>query len=375
MNKITVAISGGVDSAVAMLLLQEEGYAVEACHLLLCKDKAEENVVELCEAMRVPLRIIDMREAFEREVVAPFYAAYAHGETPNPCAFCNPRIKFGKLLEAVDGLLATGHYVEMGVDPKTHMPTLVCNCDATKDQSYFLYALTPQMLQRVRFPLAGKTRAEVVALAQQWHLPIPEQKLASGSQDICFLPEGDYRVGLALRHPETQRAGDILNPEGKVLGRHAGLGNYTRGQRRGIGVATGGRAFVTHFDREKNTLTLGPKEDLYVRRFTVRDVNWLVPPTFPLQCQAVSRYHHSPFDVMLSVAPECGTNHGFEEPRISQMGKDLGECCCTQDTDIHCASTLCVEAHTPQYLVTPGQACVFYRGPYLLGGGLIEELL
>ncbi len=336
MKRVTVAVSGGVDSAVAMRLLQEDGYAVEACHLLLCKDKPEDAVGALCEAMGVKLRVLDLRAEFEREVVTPFYAAYARGETPNPCAFCNPRIKFGALSERVRGLIATGHYAELVTEPESGVRTLRKNVDTTKDQSYFLYALTPEMLERTLFPLAGKTRAEVVAIAKEQRLPIPEQRLASGSQDICFLPEGDYRAGLAARYPESQRSGDILNPEGKVIGRHTGLGNYTRGQRRGIGVATGGRAFVTGFDRAANTLTLGPKEELYVRSFKVTAQNWLVPPQFPLRCQAVSRYHHPPFD-------------------------------CTVYTDGR------VEAAAAQYLVTPGQACVFYRGDYLLGGGCIVD--
>lgn len=336
--RVAAAVSGGVDSAVAVRLLQEAGYAVEAWHLMLCRDAPDPAVGPLCETLGVPLHILDLRGAFERLVKGPFFEAYAHGETPNPCALCNPRIKFGLLAEAVgpDVLLATGHYAAVGTDPVSGRVALRRAADAAKDQSYFLYALPPAVLPRLRFPLAGLTRADTVALAQRLGLPIPQEKLASGSQDICFLPGGDYRPGLAERHPETQRAGDILDPSGRVIGRHTGLGNYTRGQRRGLGVACGGRVFVTGFDRARNTLTLGPKRDLEVSAFRIREANWFVPPTFPLRCEAVSRYRHPPF-------------------------------ACAVEAD----GT--VRPDEPQTLVTPGQACVFYRGPWVLGGGVIDS--
>ncbi len=332
---VGVAFSGGVDSAVCVRLLQAAGYEVTAWHMLTCRAEPEEKVRRLADALAVPLKCLDLREEFEREVVAPFYAAYAHGLTPNPCAWCNPRLKFGRLFQAIGGTMATGHYVGKGLEPSTGTLTLRCARDVAKDQSYFLYAISPEALRHTLFPLAGMSRAEVVALARQWALPIPEATLTAGSQDICFLPEGDYRPELQRRHPETATPGDILNPEGRVLGRHCGLANYTRGQRKGIGVATGGRAFVVDFDRARNTLTLGPREALLTNTFTVGELHWLVPPTFPLRCEAVSRYHHKPFACTL-------TAEGV------------------------------VTADEPQSLITPGQACVFYRDEWLLGGGLIQ---
>ena len=331
---IGVAFSGGVDSAVCVRLLQERGFAVEAWHMLTCAPEPSPETVRLAEALGVPLRIADLRDAFEREVVTPFYAAYADGLTPNPCARCNPFLKFGWLRHAIGGPMATGHYVGLGTEPESGRLTLRRAADAAKDQSYFLCLLSPDALCGLRFPLADLTRADVVALARRWALPLPEARLAAGSQDICFLPGGDYRPELRRRHPKTDRPGAILDTEGRVIGRHLGLAHYTRGQRRGLGVATGRRAFVVSFDRMRNTLTLGPREALLTGRFRVASPNWFIPPSFPLRCDAVSRYHHPPFP-----------------------------CTVLADGTVH--------PDTPQILVTPGQVCAFYRGPWLLGGGLI----
>lgn len=331
---VAVAFSGGVDSAVCVRLLQARGHAVTAWHLLLREAAPDPAVPALADALGVPLRLLDARDAFERAVVAPFFAAYAAGLTPNPCCLCNPRIKLGLLRRAVQGPLATGHYAAHARDPATGAPTLRRHRDPAKDQTYFLCALPPAALRGLLLPLAGHTRADVVALARRWRLPIPERRLAAGSQDACFLPGGDYRPELRRRHPETATPGDILDPAGRVIGRHAGLANHTRGQRRGLGVATGCRAYVVAFDRARNTLTLGPREALLVPAFRVAPPNWLVPPTFPLRCQAVTRYHHAPF-------------------------------ACT----LHADGAVLPDA--PQTLVTPGQWCAFYRGPLLLGGAPI----
>lgn len=331
---IGVAFSGGVDSAVSVRLLREQGYTVEAWHMLTCAETVDDRTQALAEALEVPLHVVDLREPFEAQVVAPFYAAYAAGLTPNPCARCNPALKFGLLQAAIHRWMATGHYVALATEPESGARTLRCATDRAKDQSYFLCGLTPEQLAHVCFPLADKTRAEVVALARAWQLPIPEAKLASGSQDICFLNGRDYREELMRRHPEVDRPGPIVDSEGKVLGTHRGLAHYTRGQRKGVGVAMGDRAFVVKLDWATNTLVLGPREALEVSAFRVVQQNWLVPPVFPLHCQAVSRYHHAPFDCVVQATGE-------------------------------------VEAASPQTLVTPGQVCAFYRGDYLLGGGLI----
>lgn len=336
-SSIGVAFSGGVDSAVCVRLLQEQGYDVTAWHMLTCRPEVDEATVSLAQALDVPLKVIDLHETFEREVVAPFFNAYANGFTPNPCLACNARLKFGRLREAIAGPMATGHYVRIEPDPQSGEVTLRSGIDPAKDQSYFLYDIPKEVLQSVHFPLGKMTRAQVVELAKAWHLPIPEKRLAAGSQDICFLPEGDYRPELRRRHPETARPGNVLDMNGKVIGRHEGLANVTRGQRKGLGIATGGRAFAIGFDRKANTLTLGPKEALEVTSFKVERLNWMVTPTFPLHCLAVTRYHHRPI--------AC---------QVLEDGTVLPE--------------------HPLTLVTPGQACVFYRDEWVLGGGLIQSL-
>ncbi len=336
-GRIGVAFSGGVDSAVSVRLLQEQGFEVEAWHMLTCSSEPAAGVVRLVEALGVPLHVVDLRAAFEEQVREPFYAAYASGLTPNPCAWCNPRLKFGLLRQTIGGRMATGHYVGCGYEPQSGALTLRCAHDAAKDQSYFLYALNAAMLTETVFPLAGRTRVEVVALARALRLPIPEEKLASGSQDICFLPEGDYRPELCRRFPKVNRPGNIVDESGRVLGRHSGLANYTRGQRRGLGVAMGERTFVVGFDWVQNTLVIGPRESLQTRTFSISEMHWLVPPSFPLLCEAVTRYHHRAF--------VC---------RVEADGR--------------------VEAEESQTLVTPGQACVFYRGEWVLGGGTIQTV-
>ncbi len=333
---VALAFSGGVDSAVCAHLLRAQGYRVEAWHLLTLAPEPDPAVPALAEALGIPLRLVDVRADFERLVVAPFYAAYAAGLTPNPCCRCNPLVKFGLLRRALPpgARFATGHYAALGVEPESGRVTLRRPADLAKDQTYFLCGLAPGQLRGLLLPLADRTRAEVVALARSLALPIPERRLAAGSQDVCFIPGGDYRPELRRRHPETATPGDILDSAGRVIGRHAGLANHTRGQRKGLGVATGGRAYVVAFDRARNTLTLGPREALLTQTFRLERLNWLVPPAFPLACQAVTRYRHPPFD-------------------------------CTLEAD----GTL--RAATPQTLVTPGQACALYRGSFLLGGGTI----
>jgi len=333
---IGVALSGGVDSALAAALLLESGEEVVGLHMDLgLGSGGSASAREVARHLGIGLELVDLRQTFQMEVTEPFLDLYGRGLTPNPCAICNREVKFKGLLAAAGRMgaevLATGHYarLDLGISP----PALLRGLAGAKEQSYFLARLKPQWLSRLRFPLGSLTKDQVRKMAESRGLPSAARK---ESQEACFLEGRGYRDFYQARravHP-----GQIVDPEGRVIGRHRGLFNYTVGQRRGLGLPAKRPYYVLALDGISNRLVVGPKEALFRAEALVRAVSWLVEPgDLPRGGVAVQlRYRARPVPAELSLERDRLVRVRFQEP---------------------------------QGAVAPGQLAAFYSGERVLGGG------
>lgn len=356
MARVAVAMSGGVDSAVAAALLVEQGHEVIGLTMNLwpdwlsssngatracCGVSAIDDARAAAGVLGIRHYVLNLREAFEREVIGYFVDEYARGRTPNPCIACNQTVKFRILLDKVDGLgcdlLATGHYARVERNAAAGRFELLRAVDPRKDQSYVLYGLTPAQLERLRLPIGGYAKPEVREMARRFGLPVADKP---DSQEICFVPSGHYADLVAARRPDAARPGPILNQAGAVVGAHAGIGRYTVGQRRGLGVRGTGPHYVVDVDPARNTLIVGGPEALLRRYVLVDRVNWIVPPPPPEEVTV--RVRHAAADV----------------PARLLLDGD---------------GRVAVEFETPQRAAAPGQAVAFYDGVRVLGGGIIER--
>ncbi len=386
--KIAVAMSGGVDSLRAAMLLREQGHEVFAIHMRLLPPPAagtralgllaerEGLLGELCSKCGIDLGFVDFHEEFESLVISPFIDSYRRGLTPNPCISCNPKIKFGFLLDHAlkQGAerLATGHYARISppgpavldagcstpdarssIDAENRVLStslgrfrLYRAQDASRDQSYFLMGLGQEQLARAVFPLGTHTKRETVAWAKSLGL---STLTTEDSQEICFILSGKYADFVNDQTGTAQpREGPVLDLDGNLVGSHRGIHYYTVGQRRGLGIASTEPYYVIRLEPEINAVRVGRAKDLLCGSFTVRDVNWVSvpPPDGPIACRVRIRNQHRP-------APAVAT----------PINPDKGR-------GTFAALVTLLE---PQRAITPGQAAVFYSGDLLLGGGIIER--
>lgn len=300
MKKVLLGMSGGVDSSVAAVLLQEAGYEVVGAMMKLWDDgkcgneKSEQDAKKVCDALGITLHIIDLKQEFEICVIQKFIEEYKICRTPNPCIECNKYLKFGLMYEKAKELgcdyIATGHYAKTEYCEKYKQHVLKKSNAGSKDQSYVLYNLQKQMVDKVLFPLGDfDNKEQIRKIAEEHKLPVANKP---DSEDICFIPDGDYKKFLETNSVLKEKKGNIVNTEGKILGQHEGLYKYTIGQRKGLGIANPVPLFVKGFNSERNELVVGEEKEIFSKEAIVNEVNLILVDeiTTPMKVKAKIRY-------------------------------------------------------------------------------------
>ena len=353
-----IAMSGGVDSSVAAYLMKARGYSCAGATMRLyrnediglnqfhtcCSQRDIDDAAEVAFRLDLPYEVLDFTADFHEKVIRKFVCTYEAGATPNPCIDCNRYLKFDKLLAAAEArdlfYVVTGHYARLERDAHSGRCLLKKAADAGKDQSYVLYSMTQEQLSRTLFPLGSLRKAQVRALAAEQNLVTARKH---DSQDICFIPDGDYGAFLERYTGKTYPPGAFLDQAGAVIGQHRGAVRYTLGQRKGLGLSMGSPVYVCGKNMEANTVTVGGPERLLSRGLLARDVNWISIPALsgPMRVGAKTRYRQSE---QWATAYPAGAD-GFR-----------------------------LEFDAPQRAVTPGQAVVLYDGDCVVGGGTIQDV-
>ena len=349
MKKIVVGLSGGVDSSVAAATLHHQNYEVVGVTLWLMKGKGQccsEGMVDaakICEQLGIPHNIVDSRDLFQENIIDYLVSGYESGVTPLPCSQCNRAVKFGPMLKYAQTELgieqiATGHYARINYDRSSDRYQLLRAVDRKKDQSYFLYDLTQEILARTVFPLGEQTKEETRKIAAEFNLSTADKP---ESQDLCLI-EAHGSMQSFLDKYINQKEGDIVDLEGKVLGKHQGIHHYTIGQRKGLGIAAAEPLYVVKLDAVMNRVIVGDRHAGGRLECHVNRINWvsIAEPTTPIRAQVQIRYRSRPVAVNIIPLENSRARLIFDEP---------------------------------QFGVTPGQAAVWYDGEILLGGGIIEQ--
>lgn len=356
-NKVLVAMSGGVDSSVAALLLKELGMEVIGVSMKT-HETGEEEIVRgktcctasdindarrVCQSLDIPFYALNFTDEFEEKVIQNFVQEYASGRTPNPCVHCNSRLKFSSLLQRAREMgayyLATGHYAQKSKDRHGKYHLLRAR-DREKDQTYFLFGLGQEQLEHVLFPIGKYLKNEVREFAHSAGLKTADKP---ESQEICFIPDNDHAAFIERRFPQLHSSqGDFVDQEGRKIGSHQGIHAYTIGQRRGLGVAQGERLYVTEIEPSEQKIVLGKKEDLLKEGLIAKDIQWVNRDLVVAgsEVEVKLRHRHQGVRGMLSILDDKSVRIDFK---------------------------------APEGAVTPGQAAVFYDGEEVLGGGWIEK--
>jgi len=348
--KVMIAMSGGVDSSVAAWLLTQDGCDCVGATMRLCDNltppsTAVQDAQSVAQRLGLPFYVFDRTELFEKKVVQEFIDCYEQGGTPNPCMYCNQHLKFDALLRDALALgcdyIATGHYAQIVQDTATGRYLLKKAADRAKDQSYFLSCLNQYQLAHTKFPLGDLTKEQVRQIAESQGFITARKK---DSQDICFIPDGDYVAFMERYSGKHYVQGNFLDLQGNIVGRHSGAVSYTIGQRKGLGLAMGEPVYVCSKNMTKNTVTVGPDEALFRRELLANDWNWFPFDrlTEPLRVLARVRYRHT--EQPATVYP---LENGYAK----------------------------VVFDTPQRAITTGQTVVLYDGDTVIGGGTICNVL
>ena len=361
-NRVVVAMSGGVDSSLAVALLQEQGYDAIGITMRLwvssefeeeakdsgrgcCSLSSVDDARRVADGMGIPFYVVNFKEPFRTHVVDYFIEEYRNARTPNPCIACNRHMKFDlllrKALELEASFIATGHYARVEYHQGTDRFRLKKAKDQTKDQTYALYNLTQKQLSHTLFPLGGYLKSEVREMAAKYGMAVASKP---DSQEICFIPDDDYKRFLREETDVLAVPGPILDIDGNRLGTHVGLINYTVGQRKGLGLAVGKPIFVISLDKENNTLIVGDDSDVFSKALIAEDLNFILIDELrePREVQAKVRYHAKEVPALLS-------------PRPGGLAR--------------------LDFLTPERAITPGQSVVFYVKDDVVGGGIIQKAI